>query len=87
MALTPDEIKRLTDRAQEVGRKVGLDMQFVVAPNAAYVGLTAGPDRVLVIGPDKLVDFAAHDIDLELDALERGDRRIVMDEDGDPRLV
>ncbi|MEV7268479.1 hypothetical protein AB0N38_33475, partial [Micromonospora aurantiaca] len=33
-----------------------------------------------------LSDLAAHDIELDLDALERGDRTIGPDEDGDPRL-
>jgi hypothetical protein len=39
------------------------------------------------VGPARIADHAAHDIDLTLDALERGERRIIEHEDGDPRLV
>ncbi len=86
MPLTPDDISRLDDRARDVGSKIGRDMRFVVAPNPEYVGVTAGPDNVFVLGPAKLADLAAHDIELDLDALERGDREVRPDEDGDPRL-
>lgn len=41
---------------------------------------------MFVLGPAKLADLAAHDIELDLDALERGDREVRPDEDGDPRL-
>lgn len=86
MPLTPDDISRLDDREREVGRKIGWDMRFVVAPNPECVGVTAGPDNVFVLGPSKLADLAAHELDLDLDALERGDRQVRPDEDGDPRL-
>jgi hypothetical protein len=62
-------------------------LQFAVAPNLEFVGLTAGADHIFVIGPARLANLAAHDIDLTLDALERVDQRIIVDEDGDPRLV
>lgn len=86
MPLTPDDISRLDDRAKAVGRKIGWDLRFVVAPNPEYVGVTAGPEHVFVLGPAKLADLAAHDIELDLDALERGERELRPDEDGDPRL-
>jgi hypothetical protein len=35
----------------------------------------------------RLANLAAHEIDFTLDALERGDRRIILDKDGDPKLV
>jgi hypothetical protein len=38
-------------------------------------------------GVPPFADLAAHDIDVTLDALERRERRIVEDEDGDPRLI
>jgi hypothetical protein len=38
-------------------------------------------------GSDRLNNFAAYDIGLDLAALERGDRQIMLDEDGDPRVV
>jgi len=85
MALSEEDVQRLDERAQEVGRKIGWDMRFVVAPNPEYVGVVTGPDQVFVMGPSKLSDLAAHDVELDLDALERGDREI-LPEDGDPRL-
>lgn len=87
MSLQPEDVRRLDDRAREVGKKIGWALGFVVAPNPEYVGLVAGPERVFVIGPKKLADLAAHEIDLGLDALERGDRQILPDEDGDPQLI
>jgi hypothetical protein len=87
MTLQPDDVRRLDERAREVGERIGWALRFIVAGNPEFVGLVAGPNQVVVIGPGKLSDLAAHDIELDLDALERGDRRIERDEDGDPRLV
>lgn len=86
MALEPADVQRLDQLAQQVGKQIGWALSFCVAPNPEYVGVTAGPDNVFVLGPLKLSELAAHDIELELDALERGDRQIRPDEDGDPRL-
>lgn len=85
--LTDDDITVLNRRAREVGQHIGWELTFVVAPNPEYVGLCAGPDRVVVRGPSRVSDLAVHEIDLALDALQRGERRIVLDEDDDPRLV
>ncbi len=63
---------------------IGHDLRFRVAPNPEYVGLKV--DNIFVSGPSKMEDMAAHEVDLTLDALERGDAVIVPDEDGDPRL-
>ena len=87
MALQSADIRRLDERAREVGHKVGWALSFIVLPNPEYVGVIAGPDNVVIIGPGKLRDLAAHDIELDLDALERGDRMIIRDEDGDPRFI
>ena len=35
----------------------------------------------------RLANLAAHEIDFTLDALECGDRRIILDKHGDPGLV
>lgn len=86
MALTPDEIATLDQRAHKVGEKIGWTLGFVVAPNPEFVGLIAGPDHIFVVGPSQLADLAAYDVDLTLDALERGEQTIFADEDGDPRL-
>jgi hypothetical protein len=86
MALAPAEIAVLDDRAQAVGKAIGWDLQLVVAPNPEFVGLTAGPANVVVLGPERLSDLAAYDVDVTLDALKRGYQIIFRDEDGDPRL-
>lgn len=85
MALNKDEIEALDERARHVGEAIGRDLRFVVAPNPEFVGITS--QNIFVLGPDRLADMAAHDVDLTLDALIRGDRRIIDDEDGDPRLL
>jgi hypothetical protein len=85
--LTDDDIAALGQRAREVGESIGWDLAFVVAPNPEFVGLCAGPDRIIVLGPSRVSDLAVHEIDLALDALQRGKRRIILDEDGDPRLA
>lgn len=87
MALSANEIVLLDARARAVGESIGWELHFQVAPNPEFVGLTAGANHIFVVGPALLADLAAHDIDLTLDALERRERRIVEDEDGDPRLV
>lgn len=85
--LTDNDVATLNQRACEVGQHIGWDLTFAVAPNPDFVGLCAGPDRIIVLGPSRISDLAVHEIDLALDALQRGDRRIVVDEDGDPRMV
>ncbi|MCB0943830.1 MAG: hypothetical protein KDB49_01775 [Mycobacterium sp.] len=87
--LTAEDVLALDRRACEVGRRIGWDLQFVVAGNPEFVGLVAvaGPDQIIVLGPSRIADLAVHEIDLALDALQRGDRRIVLDEDGDPQLI
>lgn len=87
MALTESDVARLNDRAKAVGATIGRELAFIVAPNPEYVGVTSSPGRIFVLGPSKLAELAVYDIEFELDALERGDRRIVDDEDGDPRLI
>lgn len=85
--LTDDDIATLNQRAREVGQLIGWELRFAVAPNPDFVGLCAGPNRIIVIGPSRVSDLAVHEIDLALDALQRGERRIILDEDEDPRLV
>lgn len=45
------------------------------------------PDQIVILGPSRISDLAVHEIDLALDALQRGDRHIISDEDGDPRPI
>lgn len=85
--LTDDDVLALDRRAREVGVHIGWELQFAVMPNAKYVALLAGDDQFVVLGPHRIADLAVHEIDLALDALQRGDRHIITDEDGDPRLI
>lgn len=85
--LTDHDIAALNQRAQEVGEHIGWELMFAVAPNSEFVGLCAGPDRIVILGPSRVSDFGVHEIDLALDALQCGERRIIADEDGDPRLI
>ncbi|MBN7296621.1 hypothetical protein [Mycobacteroides abscessus] len=85
--LSDDDIAALDQRARVVGEHIGWALSFMVAPNPEFVGLCAGPDQIIVVGPSRISDLAVHEIDLALDALQRGERRIVPDEDGDPQLV
>ena len=90
--LTDNDVQALDRRAREVGADIGWDLEFVVAPNSEYVGLAAGggadhADQIIVLGPSRITDLAVHEIDLALDALQRGERHIILDEDGDPRLL
>lgn len=85
--LTNDDITALNRRAREVGESIGWELVFAVAPDSEFVGLCAGHDRIIVLGPSRVSDLAVHEIDLALDALQRGDRRIILDEDGDPCLA
>lgn len=85
--LTDDDVLALNKRAREVGREIGWEMRFAVMPNSQYVGLLAGDDKIVILGPSRITDLAVHEIDLALDALQRGERHIILDEDGDPRLV
>jgi hypothetical protein len=87
VALSAYDIALLDARARAVGERIRWEMHFRVAPNPEFVGLTAGANHIFVVGPARVADLAAHNIDLTLDALERGERRIIEDEDGDPRLV
>ncbi|WP_231737259.1 hypothetical protein [Mycobacterium sp. IS-1742] len=72
--LIDDDVQALDRRAREVGGVIGWDLQFVVAPNAEYVGLAAGggaenADQIIVLGPSRITDLAVHEIDVALDAL------------------
>lgn len=83
--LSEDDVRRLDERAVEVGREIGWELEFKVAPNPEYVGLAAG--GIFLVGPARLSDLAAHDIEMDLELLASGARQIVPDEDGDPRLI
>jgi hypothetical protein len=87
VALSANDIAVLDARARSVGERIGWEMHFRVAPNPEFIGLTAGANHIFVVGPSRLADLAAHEVDLTLDELERGTRRVILDEDGDPRLV
>ena len=68
MALDDEDIRRLDQRAREVGERIGWQLRFYALGNPEYVALTAGPDQIVIVGPSKLANLGAHDIELELDA-------------------
>lgn len=80
-------VQRLDQVAQQVGKQIGWAAEFLrrSEPRVRRRDCRTRP-RLLCWDPLKLSDLAAHDIELELDSLERGDRQIRPDEDGDPRL-
>lgn len=41
----------------------------------------------IVLVPRPVDEVIAHEVDVVLDQLDRGERQIVADEDGDPRLI
>ena len=94
MALNADEVAALNERAQQVGAKIGWALAFMPAPNPELVFLVADtPDgaedsaTISIYGPVRVDEVTIHEIDMLLDHIETGQRRIVPDEDGDPRLV
>ena len=47
--LTADDVRALDRRARKVGDVIGWDLQFVVAPNAEYVGLRPAAALITLI--------------------------------------
>ena len=86
VALSTDDIALLDARARAVGERIGWEMHFQAALNPDLIGLTAGAHHIFVVGPGRVADLA-DDIDVTLGALERGARRIILNEDGDPQLI
>lgn len=94
MPVTPEDVAQLDARAHQVGLAIGWTMSFGQAPNPEYVYLTADTieddgevAHIAVFGPERVDEVIVHEVDMLLDQLERGERRIIADEDGDPRLV
>lgn len=94
MPLSPEDVARLDERARQVGTAIGWALGFCEAPYPEYVFLTAGtidddfePVHVTVHGPLNVDAVTVHEVDLLLDQIESGERKIVADEDGDPRLI
>lgn len=89
MPLQPNEVDRLKQWIRDVGQSIGWDLEFVSSPgNPEIVAVSAavdlgpdGPRRIVVLGPGKPADVV-HD----LEALDRGDKVLWIDEDGDPLL-
>lgn len=85
MPLSDEEVARLKEAATAVGRTVGRRLEFVVAPNSEFIGLTV--DGTFIVGPDHLANLAAHDVELELEAIRSGHRIVTFEQDGTPRLL
>lgn len=76
----------MTNAHRRLAARSDTDCGSLSPPNPEYVGVVEEDSQIFLLGPSKLSDLAAYDIELDLDAIERGDRRILPDEDGDPRL-
>jgi len=89
MPLEPADVIRLERWTREVGQRISWDLEFVsnlgnpeiVAVSAAVDLGPDGPRHIVVLGPGSPADVV-HD----LEALERGDKVLWIDEDGDPLL-
>ncbi|RZT07743.1 hypothetical protein EV589_5975 [Mycobacterium sp. BK558] len=77
----------LDARADDVGLRIGWEMHVSAGDDPESVGLTAGASHVFIYGPVRLNGHAVTHINALLDALLRGERRIVEDQQGHPRLV
>ena len=86
--LTPMELRELDQHARGVGRRLGHQMRVFVPSNEEYLALTVMHEGIehSVLGPAKVDDMVAHDIDWTLDLLAEGACRIVLTED-DLRLA
>lgn len=94
MPLTPTDVAFLDERSRSIGMTIGWSLSFGEAPNPEFVFLTAttldddmAEHHVVVFGPRRVDEVTVLEVDLLLDELERGERRIVADQDGDPRLA
>lgn len=83
MMLTPTQLKELDRHARGVGRRIGHQMRVFVPSNQEYLALTVTHDGIehSVLGPARVEDMVAHDIDFTLDLLEQGVCQIVLTED------
>ena len=94
MALEAEDVERLDLRAREIGTRIGWALAFRQGPNPEFVGLTADTidenaerHHIVIFGPTRVDEVTVHEVELLLDHLDSGTRRIVPDEDGDPRLI
>jgi hypothetical protein len=85
---------RINQRARAIGASIGWSNDFTAAPNQMFVGLIADTfdedleqHHVFVRGPKPVDQVIVHEVEIFLDDLEQGRRRIVADEDGDPRVI
>lgn len=81
--LTPLELKELDQHARGVGRRLGHSMRVFVPSNEEYLALTVMHEGIehSLVGPARVSDMAAHDIDWTLDLLSHGACQIVLTED------
>ena len=87
MGVSPSTLAVLDARADDVGLRINWEMHVRAGGDPESVGLTAGAGHVFIYGPVRLNDHAVTHINALLDALLRGERRIVEDQQGHPRLV
>ena len=80
--MTPEDVDRLNERARAVGAQIGWDLRFIVAPNPAVVAIIESHSSIVIFGPRKLEDLAAHEADFFLDDLESGKKVLTKDDEG-----
>lgn len=94
LVLTPEQCAELDQHAREVGLAIGWTLGFAVAPNPVYVGLTADAldddielHHIFFWGPQQVEETTVEQVHTLLDQLEAGELQIVVDPEGDPRLM
>jgi hypothetical protein len=93
MAVTPEDVAQLDERAHQVdSRSVGrcrlgpllTPGSCTSPPIPSTTTATCATSLCLSKPMDEVI---VHEVDMLLDQLERGERRIIANEDRDPRLV
>lgn len=87
MGVSASTIALLDARANDVGLHISWEMHLRPGANPESFGLTAGACQSFIYGPVRLDSAAVAAINSILDALLGGERRIVEDRQGNPRLV
>lgn len=87
MGVSASTTALLDARANDVGLRISWEMHLCPDGDQESFGLTAGARHVFIYGPVRLDSVAVAEMHSILDALLRGERRIVEDQHGNPKLV
>lgn len=93
MPASPDDIARVNVRARNIGAAIGWSLHLTAGPDQSFVALTADTiddhlesHRIVVWGPKRAAEFDLSEVESFLDDLEEGRRRILVDDEGEPRV-